>query len=425
MMNTKILELLGILLQTSYCLCQMRKTIKVEKLPFPSAGWGDRAANLSLNVGDQKEVTLCFKFRTFAYNEGSSNPFSISSECPDGQTCADSFGWMFQIKWKSGRDKHGKQAVTAFSSFRQDNPIYNYETVLQRTEKPFLHNGLFEDWIDLFEWQSLCYSWSVLKKKEVLYINGKFILGFNWSKQFKRGWSDYPLRLNLMENWRGEATDLNIYDSFFEEAELVSWTTSCGVPEKGRILSWEPEDYTLTNNEEIETVISEVASDDLCLNQKEGIDVFEIFDNGLEKSAFQAELGCQRLNGQLVMTPTNEKEAHEILKHFREYAIKKNFTGGERSKYLNYRLGGRSDLEGTEFMETDDGYNFYPKGGKYVLKDPSTDIILGTQFAAEPSAGTYSEPTEMCFYCGWHTTSREISPQKRRYIFKLYHFYLI
>ena len=85
MMYTKILKLLGILLQTSYCLCQMRKTIKVEKLPFPSAGWGDRAANLSLNVGDQKEVTLCFKFRTFAYNEGSSNPFSISSECPEGQ----------------------------------------------------------------------------------------------------------------------------------------------------------------------------------------------------------------------------------------------------------------------------------------------------------------------------------------------------
>ena len=71
-------------------------------------------------------------------------------------------------------------------------------------------------------------------------------------------------------------------------------------------MSWQPENYTLTNNEEIETVISEVASDDLCLNQKEGIDVFEIFDNGLEKSAFQAELGCQRLNGQLVMAPTNK-----------------------------------------------------------------------------------------------------------------------
>ena len=113
------------------------------------------------------------------------------------------------------------------------------------------------------------------------------------------------------------------------------------------------------------------------------------------------------------MTPTNEKEAHEILKHFREYAIKKNFTGGERSKYLNYRLGGRSDLEGTEFVETEDGFSFYPKGGKYVVRDPSTDIILGTQFAAEPSAETYSKPTEMCFYCGWHTKAREISPLEK------------
>ena len=124
----------------------------------------------------------------------------------------------------------------------------------------------------------------------------------------------------------------------------------------------------------------------------DGLCFFEIFDNGLEKSALQAEIGCQRLNVQLVMTPTNEKEAHEILKHFREYAIKKNFTGGERSKYLNYRLGGRSDLEGTEFVETEDGFSFYPKGGKYVVRDPSTNIILGTQFAAEPSAETYSKP---------------------------------
>ena len=73
-------------------------------------------------------------------------------------------------------------------------------------------------------------------------------------------------------------------------------------------------------------------------------------------------------------------------------------------------------MEGTEFVETDEGYSFYPKGGKYVVRDPSTDIILGTQFAAEPSAETYSKPTEMCFFCGWHTTyidanrPKEISP---------------
>ena len=105
MMNTKILELLVILLQTSYCLCHMRKTIKVEKLPFPSAG--NYAANLSLNVGDQKEVTLCFKFRTFAYNEGSSSIFRINTECPlpEEQRCNDTFKWDIQIKWKSGRDE--------------------------------------------------------------------------------------------------------------------------------------------------------------------------------------------------------------------------------------------------------------------------------------------------------------------------------
>ena len=53
------------------CLCEMRKTIKVEKLG------PHYAANTLLEVGDQKEITVCLKYRTFAYRNGFNCPFVI------------------------------------------------------------------------------------------------------------------------------------------------------------------------------------------------------------------------------------------------------------------------------------------------------------------------------------------------------------
>ena len=405
---TGLLRLLGLLIHISFSLCEMRKTIKVEKLPFPSAS--GHAANFSLDVGDQKEVTLCMKFRTFAYNEGYGLPFNIFRECPEGEVCADNFSWMILVGWKTGLEDVGKQALSCHTNFEQDNLTW-YESTLQRPGKPQWHQVLF-DGIELYEWQSACYSWSVTKKKEVLFINGKSIFGYNWSKEFKRGWSVYPLRLILMNNWRGEATDVNIYDSFFDKEEMVSWTTSCGIPTKGSLLSWEPEVYNLTNNKEMETVISEVASDELCPDQNDDIKILEIFDNGVGKSPIQSEHSCERLNGQLTLAPTSEKEAFDILKISNEYTRKKNLT---YNTHFPLWFGGRADVEGTEFVETDDGYNLYPKGGKWVVKDPKTNEVLGTYFPAVADWDTYSKPTEMCISCGHNSRTRIISSIEKIY----------
>ena len=66
-----------IILQIATSFCEMRKTIKVEKYPFPRGG--DPAARYILDAGDQKEVTVCLKFRTFAYNEGFGCPFDMTT----------------------------------------------------------------------------------------------------------------------------------------------------------------------------------------------------------------------------------------------------------------------------------------------------------------------------------------------------------
>ena len=133
------------------------------------------------------------KFRTFAYNEGYGQPFKVYRECPEGELCEDNFSWDFMVGWKTGMEEDGKQAIQTVLDFSHDNQT-SYEQVLQRVEKAWWHSVLLDDWIELFEWQSACYSWSVVEKRELLFVNGKFAFGYEWSKQFKKGWSNYPLR---------------------------------------------------------------------------------------------------------------------------------------------------------------------------------------------------------------------------------------
>ena len=199
-----------------------------------------------------------------------------------------------------------KQAGVA-ELFISHNNQTRKEEALQHAEKTRYHMNLYEEWQDLFEWQSICYAISISRKSELMYVNGKFIMGYEWPKDFNKGWGDFPLNLQMGANWRGEVTDLNIYDSAFDEEELIARTTSCQEPEKGGIFAWSPEKYNLTNNDDIETILSEVPAADLCLQDKDQ-DVLELFDSGVPKSPLQSEQICARLNGQLNLVPVTEED---------------------------------------------------------------------------------------------------------------------
>ena len=101
-------------LPTSWC--DMRKTIKTEKIQFPR-GHAPWPAVQVFEPGDQKEVAViivivivivividkvavCLRFRTFAYNEGFGCPFALWTNCPGEELCTsasrafpDVFSW--------------------------------------------------------------------------------------------------------------------------------------------------------------------------------------------------------------------------------------------------------------------------------------------------------------------------------------------
>ena len=263
----------------------------------------------------------------------------------------------------------------------------------EKVEKTRWHFNLYEDWMDLFEWQSACYGFSVIKKTELLFVNGKFIQGYEWEPELSKGWGDYPLTIKLMEGWRGEVTDLNIYDSAFEEDEMISWTTSCETPADGGILSWRPEMYNLTNNNDTETVIDEVAADDLCPSKNMKADVLEFFDDGVGRSPAMSEEMCARLNGQLNLIPVTDERGFATTREFEDFAIKTNRSN------LCFWVAGKASANDTEMIEVKEGFQVYQKGGKWVIKDPYTDEILGIPLFLLKTGHTYAELTQECFAC--------------------------
>ena len=300
--------------------CGMRKTIKTEEYPFPR-GHEPWPADQFLKVGDQEEVTVCLRFRTFAYNEGFGCPFAILTRCPEGEHCPDIFHWYFCIGWKTGLEERRMQAGQNEIYYSHDNLTLE-DDILQ--EKSRWHLNLYEDWMELFEWQSACHSISILTKTESIYFNGKLIQKYHYTHKFKKGWGEYPLVLSLMLNWRGEVTDLNIYDSALEDDVMEMWTTSCKAPKGGEILSWDPASFNLIQNNNTKTVLGEVASEDLCQGKK--VDIIEVFDDGVPKSPTMANDICARLNGQLNLIPTTEKELVRVINEFEQYLEKVNQT---------------------------------------------------------------------------------------------------
>ena len=309
----------------------------------------------------------------------------------------DNFNWFYQIGWKTGMEADGKQAghtdvfFNQFQDEEQEEMVRRGEEIDEKTR---WHFHLYEDWIDLFEWQSACYAFSVIKRRELLYVNGKFIQGYKWQPQFKEGWGDYPLTLVLMAGWRGELTDLNIYDHAFDDDEMVSWTTSCKTPPDGKILSWRPEIFNLANNNDTKVIIDEVAADDLCRSKSDSSDILELFYS--RASPAQSQEMCARLNGQLNLIPAGpdtDRRGFALTSEFEEFAKKTNRSD------LCFWVAGKASINDTAMIEVDDGYQVYQKGGRWVVKDPYTNEILGIPLFLWKTGHAYTQVTEECFAC--------------------------
>ena len=403
-----LLQCCFLILKIPRALCEKRKTIKIEKRGFPH-GW-DIGVRKYFDPGDQKEVTICMRFRTFSYNEGMGWPFHMTNHCTDPddmwqEACYDKFGWNFAIGWKTGLEDDNRQAGQTFLWFSHDNQTAR-EVDFQGAEITRWHWTLQKEWLYPFNWQRVCCAWSIRDKFLRAYVNGKLVLGYEWSLQLKKGWGDTQKELQIGVNWRGEVTDVNLYGSAFGEEQMKRWTTSCESPTPGDILAWQPETYNITDTNETSTIISEISAKDLCSVQ--GADVLEVFDDKELKSPIMSENLCLRLNGRLKLIPNSDEGARLLVKEWANYLSKTNLTS------FAFWVGGQSDLNRTEMMESKDGYQVFPKDGLWVFKDPATGDAIGSPLLMAPSGATYAKVTQECPMCnGKYDPEVLITPKEK------------
>ena len=203
-----LLQCCFLILKIPRALCEKRKTIKIEKRGFPH-GW-DIGVRKYFDPGDQKEVTICMRFRTFSYNEGMGWPFHMTNHCTDPddmwqEACYDKFGWNFAIGWKTGLEDDNRQAGQTFLWFSHDNQTAR-EVDFQGAEITRWHWTLQKEWLYPFNWQRVCCAWSIRDKFLRAYVNGKLVLGYEWSLQLKKGWGDTQKKIANRSQlaWRGD-----------------------------------------------------------------------------------------------------------------------------------------------------------------------------------------------------------------------------
>ena len=119
-----------------------------------------------------------------------------------------------------------------------------------------------------------------------------------------------------------------------------------------------------------------------------------MFDDEELKSPAMSENHCARLNGRLNLIPNSDEEALPFAKEFEDYAVKANLTS------FMFWVGGQAYINGTEMLDSKEGYQVYPKSGLWVIKDPVTGDIIGKPPVMTPTGHTFAKLTQECIACG-------------------------
>ena len=196
--------------------------------------------------------------------------------------------------------------------------------------------------IDISKWNHICSSY--ILQRIHMYQNGLNVYHYNFIDE-----KEDPLpsntfkKVSIGKNMRGLYTDLNIYSSYFDDKEMISWTTGCDHT-GGEIFTWDKTKLNITNNENTpnNVTIIQIEKSEVCpnINQLVGNtlvkkqelkkssgkadrtrfqprfspkspfvgSVVEVIADLKYKTTTDAQESCFRLNGELMTIPQTKEE---------------------------------------------------------------------------------------------------------------------
>ena len=216
----------------------------------------------SLNITHKEEyesITVCWRFLTTAYPHCAGSwgvPFAVEPY-PEGAK----YTFMFLLYPPiSGMSQDGKHAAWMGVSFEETSEGKGHQITWRSI--------LFDKPLKIFEWQSMCVSYSKQTKKFLVFHNGVKYVDI-LIKEDHIFISKYFLsQIIINRQQRGSFSDLQVYSTPMDEASLSSWTT-CTYNEAGDVYAWDISKFNLTHDETIISAIEEVDTSLFCKsNQK-------------------------------------------------------------------------------------------------------------------------------------------------------------
>ena len=403
-------------------ICQEQfDVLKITNVPFPSSS----VFAVSLNATHDKDIvefTVCYRIQITSYNDGWLGILHANK------------GYMEAFGYKTGIEFEGYQST----HFEISRKIPGGG--LGGRALPVYHNPLLPRFIQTGKWHKSCASYSSKLHKFHVYQDGLKAFSYNFKDE-----NENPLpatffdSVRLGQNMRGLLTDLNIFSTFFEAEEMVSWTVSCK-HRRGEIFSWDVGKLN-TSLEEGKTLKKEfikLDKTDVCLDPNIDLirqepsklgakseqkrfkpklkgsssyigKVLEVIADPDHKSALDCMDRCYRLAGQILTIPQSEEEERLLDKTMWNYMMKRannNITFlNENKKITEVFVGGQSRLSDLEetitnvYSELKQKKGVYPKTGYFKFYHPVTGEVMKPSEALSPHTNVEMSPVEQCSVC--------------------------
>ena len=345
--------------------------------------WHGYGKTPSVNIKhkeDYESIAICWRIMTTAYPHCRGTDMALLGFYR-GEHVGDLL-WFAIYGPISGMSEDGKHAGWLGISF---NTTYGGKG----TQVPW-RSILYNNPLNIYEWQSFCVSYSKETQKLLMLHNGIKYLDYLVEEQNIVISKHFLEELQIGVNFRGSFSDLQVYSEPMDETALKDWTM-CEYDKEGDVYDWDVNKFNMTHDDRIISSIGKVDTKLFC--KSKGSDEKEIHlfgDNRVDPiSNIEANLLCQRLNGKVVMLPTTIERIEMLLSYLRYYQKKTN-----HSKPIEAWVGGVSKLD-----EQYGTSHWYPPNGRYLLIDPKSGKILTNEENRElmrPDIHTYQKLVNLC-----------------------------
>ena len=322
---------------------------------FEKCPWVNGPSINITHTEDYESITICWRFMTTAYPHCAGtthNPIVMRTH----PTLLE-----FRIYQPiSGMSEDGKQA--GWLGFK-----FNETSEGKKFQVPW-RSILFNEQLQIYDWQSLCASYSKKMKRILMFHNGVKYLDFAVDEEHIIISKYFLDNVKINQAFRGSFSDLQVYSKPMDEESLEKWTT-CKYDQPGDVYQWDIDRFNLTHDESIISAVEEVDTNHFCKSESSGQTKVHLFgDSRIDPiSDFEGRVLCQRLNGEIWMFPESLEELEKVDSYLRSYAEKTNYSGNA----INAWVGGVSSL-----TESIGKSHWYPNLGIYDILHPETGSLL-------------------------------------------------